>query len=312
MLIGQEAEELVLDDGAAKIAAQHVAMQLRDFVVGGNIGILVEEERRGVEPAGAAMDVGRSVILIGARRGAHVNMRARRGTLLRVVHRGVDPNFLEHLRRRRGNRVADGEVDRRQRLNHAARAGAGRNAGAVDHARRRHLAGALAVEQVAGIHAVEQKAVRSVALSVGPDGSVSQPADGAGAAGEFSIHAGGENRHSGKASRGQGHRFDLRRVEHIAVGGVHGIHQRRGVDFDGLALGGRDAQLGIHGGGAVGLHGDVRRLLDIEAVSGIGQRITADGKIHKGVISRSVGLRGARGRGVLIEERNGGVGNDSA
>ena len=36
--------------GPPNIAAENLSMQLRDLVVGRNIGVLVEEERRGIEP----------------------------------------------------------------------------------------------------------------------------------------------------------------------------------------------------------------------------------------------------------------------
>ena len=58
---------------------------------------------------------------------------------------------------------------------------------------------------------------------------------------------------------------DLRGVQDVAVGGVDGIHQRRGFHFDGgrcLA----DLERGVHRRGAIGLHGDVLGLLNIESL----------------------------------------------
>src|SRR5580704_102004 len=123
-------------------------------------------------------------------------MSAGRGALLRVVHRGIDADFGEHFGGWRGNRVADGEVNRGQGLNHTARAVGGGNAGAVDDARRWNLAGALAIEEIAGIDAIEKEAVRSVALPVGPDGGITETADRASAAGKFRIDAGREDGHT--------------------------------------------------------------------------------------------------------------------
>ena len=58
VLISQEAKQLVLDDGTAEGAPKYVAVQLRHLVVRRNVGILVEEEWRGVDPVGAAVRVG--------------------------------------------------------------------------------------------------------------------------------------------------------------------------------------------------------------------------------------------------------------
>ena len=70
VLIRQESKQLVLDDGTADGAAEYVAMQLRDLIGRRNVRILIEEERSGVEPIGAAMGVGSAVPGIGAGGGA--------------------------------------------------------------------------------------------------------------------------------------------------------------------------------------------------------------------------------------------------
>ncbi len=59
VLIGQEAEELVFDDGAAHSSAQGVAVQLRILIVRRNGLVLIEEEGRGIEPVGGAMQIER-------------------------------------------------------------------------------------------------------------------------------------------------------------------------------------------------------------------------------------------------------------
>ena len=84
--------------GPPTVPPSNVAMQLRNLVVRRNILILIEEEWSGVEPAGAAVGVKVAVQIIGARRRAHVDVRARRRTLLRVIHRGIHADFLQASR----------------------------------------------------------------------------------------------------------------------------------------------------------------------------------------------------------------------
>src|SRR6266567_2195910 len=75
VLVRQESEELVLDDGDTQRAASGIAMQLGYFVVCRYVGILLEEEWCGVQPTGAAVNVASSMNLIGAGCGAHVYVR---------------------------------------------------------------------------------------------------------------------------------------------------------------------------------------------------------------------------------------------
>ena len=72
-----------------------------------------------------------------------------------------------------------------------------------------------------------REAVAGVALAVGPDGRVAQAGVRAGAAGELRIDAGGLNRQAGKAAGGQRHGSICALIHDVAVGGVHGVHQRR-------------------------------------------------------------------------------------
>ena len=85
-------------------------MQLGIFFAGGNVGIGVEEERSGVHRVGAAMYVSAAVKIVGARGGAHVDVRAAGGALLGVVHGSVDAKFFDGFRRGSGKRLADGEI----------------------------------------------------------------------------------------------------------------------------------------------------------------------------------------------------------
>ena len=193
----------------------------------------------------------------------------------------------------------------------AAAAGAGLNAGAVDDARRRYLAGALAVEEVAGVDAVQEKAVRSVALAVGPDRRVAQAGVCAGSAAEFSADAAGLRGQAGKAARRQWHRFNLCLIENVADGGIDGIHQRRRFHFDrggGLA----DLERRVYGRGAIGLHRDVLRLLQIVSVGLVRQRVGADRQVHQGVSSGSIGGGGTRQGRRLLHGGDGYVGNHAA
>ena len=117
-----------------------------------------------------------------------------------------------------------------------------------------------------------EKAVAGVALSIRPDGRVAKAGVGAGSAGEFGVHARRLSSQAGKAPSWQGHRINLRRVHHVAVGRVHGVHQRRGFHFN---CGRRLAHLerGVHRRSAVRLHRDVLRFLHIESISRVGKRV---------------------------------------
>jgi hypothetical protein len=83
------------------------------------------------------------------------------------------------------------------------------NASVVHDASRCHLARALAVEQIAGIDAVKQKAVAGIALPVSPDRLVSQAAIGSCAAWKLGIHSRGKNCKPGEAPGRQWHGVDL-------------------------------------------------------------------------------------------------------
>ncbi len=111
MLVSEKAEHLVLDHGSREGSARCIAMQLRIFVGVGNSAIVLEEEGRGVDPIRAAATVEAAVNRIAAGAGAHVDVRAAGRPLLRVIHGRVDTNFLQGLRRRRRDCVADGEID---------------------------------------------------------------------------------------------------------------------------------------------------------------------------------------------------------
>ena len=195
------------------------------------------------------------------------------------------------LRGRAGKSIADGQVDRRAGLNHTAGAAVA-NTRAGDHARGCNLAGALAVEQVAAVDAIQQEAVAGIALTVGPDRGVAQAGVDPGAARQFRIDAGREDGYTGKAAGGQRDRFDLRPIENIAIGGVDRVEQRIHVDFHGVSHGAH-FKLRRKRDGAVGLHQDSRVTLGRKTFQGEGHGVFADRQIVEGVRALGVALRGA-------------------
>src|SRR5208282_6134080 len=100
------------------------------------------------------------------------------------------------------------------------------NASVVYNAGRGDLACALAVEQVAGIDAVQQEAVAGIALAIGPDRLVAETAVYARAAGQFGVYSGRKYGESGEAAGGQRDFLNLLLVHHITVGGVDRVHER--------------------------------------------------------------------------------------
>ena len=66
MLVGDKAEELVFEDGAAEGAAGDLAVQRRVLLIVGDVVVVLEEERSGVDPVGSAMTVESAVKLVGA------------------------------------------------------------------------------------------------------------------------------------------------------------------------------------------------------------------------------------------------------
>ena len=300
MLVGDEAEELVLDDGTAERAARRSSGATAGFFwLSGMFSVLLEEERSGVDPVCAAMTVERAVKLIGAGVVLSRDVRAGCRTLLRVVHGGVDADFCNCLRRRRGDGVADGEIDGRDRLNDTAGAEAGGDAGAVDDARGGDLAGALAVEEVAGVDAVEREAVGGVALAVGPDGLHCRGRSWRRCRREVRALTPGDRMATPvKLPVGSGIDSICCLVEHVAVGGVDGIQQRIHVDRDGF-VDRADSKLGGKRDGAIRLNEDSREALRREAIVPKGQRVRADRQVVQRVGTLRIRARVAREPGVL-------------
>src|SRR5580704_8487576 len=145
-------------------------MQAGHFVAGGDVRVGVVEEGGGIESVRTPMEIGAAVESVGAGGGAHVNVGAAGGTLLGVVHGSVHPKLFDRLRSGRGESLADGEIGGSgalQRFGSGAGDACGAaDAGVVDDAGRGHLAGAFAVEEIAGVDAVEEESVAGVALAV--------------------------------------------------------------------------------------------------------------------------------------------------
>src|SRR5260370_35075424 len=108
VLVGDKAEEFVLEDGTAQRTSRSIAVQPRHFIAGGNIRVGVVEEGSGVEGVCATMDVSAAVQIVRAGGGAHVDVRAAGGALLGVVHGSVDAKFFDGFRRGSGQGLADG------------------------------------------------------------------------------------------------------------------------------------------------------------------------------------------------------------
>ena len=185
------------------------------------------------------------------------------------------------------------------------------HSGIVHDAGRGHLAGALAVEQVAGVDAIQQKAVAGVALAIGPDRLIAQAAVGAGAAGQFGIHSGRKNGQSGEAARGQRHGVDLLLFQNVTVGGVDRIHQRVRLHLNHRAHL-ADRQRGVDRRGAVGLHRDGRNLFALKTFVSEGERVGADGQVHEVVAAIRVGLLSAREFGLVTDDGHNGFRQNAA
>src|ERR1700676_1005059 len=242
------------------------------------------------------MEVSAAVEVVSAGGSAHVNVGAAGGTLLGVVHGSVYAELFDGFRRGRGQSLADRKIGRSGALQGfrggAGNAGGAADAGVVDDASGGDFAGAFAVEEIAGIDAVEKEGVAGVALAVGPDGEIAEAAVDARAAGEFGVDTGGKNGDPRKAASGKRDGFDLVLLENVAVGGVDGVHEGAGFDGDG----GADLanfESGIDGGGAIGLHNDGGDSLGFETVVGEGEGVGADGEFYKIIAADAGGFLGA-------------------
>src|SRR5580700_4938862 len=114
VLVAHKTEKLVLDERAAERATRRVPVQFWHFFVAGNVAVLIVEIGRGIQPVGSAVNVSAAVNGVGAGGGAHVDVRAAGGSLLRVVHGGVDAKFLNGFWCGGWQGLADGQIRRRR------------------------------------------------------------------------------------------------------------------------------------------------------------------------------------------------------
>jgi len=275
--------------------------------IAGDVGVLVVEKGSAVEPVRSAVNVSAAVNGIGAGGGAHVDVRAAGGSLLRIVHRGIDAEFLNRLRCRSRQCLPDGQIRRRRGLNYfRGSVGGIRNAGIVHDARGTHRTRGLAIKQIAGVDAIEQKSVAGIALAVGPDRLITESGVGAGAFGQFRIDSGRKN---GEAREAAGRQWDVLNLilfEDVAVRRVDRIHQRVGLHFDDRAYL-ADRQRHVDGCRAIRLHGNRRYLLGLESVMSERQRIRADRKIDEVVAAVGVGLEAAGQLGLVGDDSHVGI-----
>ena len=133
----------------------------------GKLVLLVEEERRSVDEVVGIGAVEHAVPGVGAGRGVHVDLSTAGGSLLGVVHGSIHAELLCELRRRRGEAVSVGTVDRA--AHGVLTAGGLIRANVEVDALRGRSARALAVEEVGRVDAIHLESVVRVALAVGPD-----------------------------------------------------------------------------------------------------------------------------------------------
>ncbi len=265
--------------------------------------LLLEEERIGVQAVVGEGAIDLAVEDVGSGQCVDVDLRSGRRTLLRVVHRGVDPKLLDELGRGRGKRVA---VRAEDRSSHARRAA---DAGALADVERVTLRvgtrAGLAVEQIGGVDAVHLERVGGIALAVGPDRLVADSSIGIEIGQQLGVHPGSELRRVGEAAgRAERQRGNLVAVQRIAVGVVGGVQQRAADDFNRLA---HLADLQGHGDGGGGgfAHRDTRDRGGVEAVVRGDHFISADGEVEDLEEAVGLGLRGAGHVDVRVGDRDG-------
>ncbi len=313
MLVAEVSEEFVFDQRATHSATQGFAMQLRHGIVGeNNVGVLLVEEGRSIQPVRSTVPVDCTVNCVGSRGRAHVNVRAAGRALLGVVHGRVHAHLLNGLWGRSRQCLTDCEVDRCGALDGGGvRARDSGHTGIVHDAGRGHLAGAFAVEQVAGVDSVQQEAVAGVTLAISPDGLIPQATVDAGAAGQFGTGSGRKNGQPRETAGRQRHGIDLILFEDVTVRGVHRVQQGGRVHFDDRAYL-TDGQRGVDGGGPVGLHRDGRNLFAFKPVVSEGERVGADGQVHEVVAAIGIRLLGTREFCLVTHDRHIGSRQDAA
>ena len=147
MLVSGIAEQFVFDKRTTKSSSRSVAVQLRDFLVGGDVRVLIVEIGSGIQCVGATVTIEAAMKGVGACSCAQIDVCAAGPTLLRIVHRSVYTKLLNGFRSRGGQCLPNRQIRRRRALqNFGSSAGSTGDAGVVHNTRRRHAARALAVE----------------------------------------------------------------------------------------------------------------------------------------------------------------------
>jgi len=151
------------------------------------------------------------------------------------------------------------------------------------------LAGGVSIEQVISADAVQRETVTGVSLAIGEDGLVAEPGVTARSAEEIRMHARTQDGELREAAGSERCLLNGQLVNHVAIGGVHLVHQGhrrhldRGADRANL-------QAAIDGTGAVSVHQDLRVGFGLESFLGERERVGARGKIGDRVRTVCLGV----------------------
>src|ERR1700730_131126 len=119
-------------------------MEFGIFLIGRNIRVGLEKEGSSVQPICPAMDVRAAMQGVGTGCGTHIDMRAAGGTLLSVVHAGVDAQYVNGFGCGCWQRLTDGEIRRGGALYHGCTGtGGAADPGIIYYTRGSYLAGAF-------------------------------------------------------------------------------------------------------------------------------------------------------------------------
>lgn len=212
--------------------------------------------------------------------GQDADVRAAVVTLRRVIHGGIHADFLNCIRGRRGQSLADGSVDGGIGLNRAARAEI--LTGIHHEAVFTHLAGGIAVEEVVGADVIQLEAVAGSPVSVSENRLIAEAGVGARTSQEIRVNTRAQNRQLREAAGAERSLLNGRLVHHVAGGGASLIHQGRGRDGDRSGYSPR-LKLGIERRCPAALNNHLRVGLRLEALHGEVDRISADRQIKYAV-----------------------------
>ena len=209
--------------------------------------------------------------VVRSRSGAHIDVRAARGALLRVIHGSVYAKFFDGFRSGRGQCLANRQIGRRCALKRLRR-GARKAGGAAKPVLFTTRADAtelvlLPLKRLLASTPFSRNVLLVSRWPLAQMGWLPSPVLTPVPAGELRVHSGRKNGQAREAARRQRNRFDLVLFENVAVGGVNGVHQRRGFDGD-RGADFADFKRRVHRCGAVALHGNRGNLLRSETRRG--------------------------------------------